>query len=82
MEKKIRQPRKLKKAIKNTILVYDVTACPGGMNITRMWEVFQKYGLILYDSQAGDDPILANRVGKRVQIINTKNNGSIKKRNI
>jgi len=68
-----RQPRKLKKAIKKAIVIYDVSAIPkqiGGFD--KLWEIWRNHGLLLYDSNEGNCPEFANRVGMRVRIVDKK----------
>ena len=65
-----RQPRKLKKAIKKAIIIYDVSAVPKGMSLHDLWwETWKEHGLLLYDSNEGNCPEFANRVGMRVRIV-------------
>jgi len=64
----MRQPRKLKKAIKKAIIIYDVSAIPGGWDFDNLWSIWLHNGLLLYDSNLGSEPKFNNRVGKRVKI--------------
>jgi hypothetical protein len=74
----MRQPRKLKKAISKVIISYDISACPKEWDLQQVFNFFETRGIILYDSyisgsnHLADKPKLANRVGKRVQIIKKK----------
>jgi len=68
----MKKSRKLKKAIKNSIIIYDISAIPHGLDLGELYRIFNDYGMLFYDSSRGDNPTLANRVGKRVKIIDKK----------
>jgi hypothetical protein len=72
----MRTPRKLKKAISKSIIIYDIASCPDGWDMNQVFEVFNRIGVLFYDSHRGsifsDKPQLANRVGKRVKIVEKK----------
>lgn len=69
----MRKPRKLKKAIKNAVIIYDISATPKSLSIDEVWIVFKEHGWLFYDSSKGNCPKFANLVGMRVKIINRKN---------
>ena len=69
----MRQPRKLKKAIKKALIIYDVSAKPNHLDMDRLFGIFFEHGILLYDSSMGNCPEFANRVGMRVKIIDNKN---------
>ena len=68
----MRKPRKLKKAIKNSIVIYDIPATPAGFEIDELLKVFRDNGVLFYDSSLGKCPEFVNRVGGRVKIIDKK----------
>ena len=65
---KFRIPRKKKKAIKNALITYDVSAIPSGLEFDKLWEIWLKNGLLIYDSSLGSRPRFTNRIGKRAKI--------------
>ena len=72
----MRQPRKLKKAIKNAVIIYDVNAKPSSLSFEEVVEAFKIHGWLLYDSSKGICPIV-NKVGLRVKILNRKKNNNL-----
>lgn len=71
-------PRKLKKAIKNSILILDIVSIPRGLDLESWYKIFQSTGLILHDSDKGGiTPHFAKRKYKRVKVIDVTSNKNI-----
>ncbi len=68
-----RQPRKLKKALKKAIVIYDVSSIPSGVDVDKIFEMLHNHGMLFYDSKKGNRPKFANKVGGRLNIIDSKN---------
>lgn len=56
-----RTPRKLKKAVKNTVLIFDICAIPDGLDVDKMFHLLHTTGVAFYDSEKGKAPQIHNR---------------------
>ena len=64
----MKQPRKLKKAIKNALITYDICARPEGINtFEELLHIFAKTGFLFYDATKGERPFI-NKKTKRTKI--------------
>lgn len=71
---KNRMPRKLKKAKKGNIIVYDLCLCPKHLKLSEVLDIYRKERLLLYDSGGHTDAIppkvLGNVRGVRFKDLN------------
>ena len=68
-----RVPRKKKKAIKNSRIIYDVNSLPDnkGLSMEGVMMIWGDYGVLLYDGSRGDRPmIVSNHKHKQLKLIN------------
>lgn len=54
-----RVPRKKKKAVRNALIIYDISGCPKSTTIENVFEIFYRTGILIYNSEVGDRPIVA-----------------------
>lgn len=68
-----RTPRKKKKGIKNSRIIYDVNTLPNnkGLSMEGVMMIWEEYGVLLYDGSKGQRPIIvANHKYKKLKLIN------------
>ena len=51
-----KQPRKLKKAFKNSVIIYDVKAVPDGLDMERLFNIYFATGVLFYNNEKGIRP--------------------------
>ena len=64
--------RKLKKEIKNSIVVYDIGSIPIGTDIDKIFDMFFKRGVLFYDGEKGNKPFFLGKKGKRIKLRESK----------
>lgn len=60
--------RKKKKAIKNSLIIYDVSSVPKGMSLDQVLFHFHDKGILIYDGTHGDKPRIMGRKKKGIAI--------------
>jgi hypothetical protein len=68
----MKQPRKLKKAIKNCRVILDICSIPLGFTYETMMYEFKVNGIIFWDSRLGGVRPKFQRQDKRIKVIDWK----------
>lgn len=64
----MKQPRKLKKAIKKAIITYDICSRPDGIDsFERLLDILHNTGFLFYDETKGSKPTIYKKE-KRIKI--------------
>ena len=71
--------RKVKKAIRNSIVIYDAESLPVdiGIDFSRVFEIFQISGWVIWDSSNGGDSPQVHPKRKGIKIVDSKNKPSL-----